>query len=85
MGFDRLSKYFLGLSKLFSYYKGLEMTDEEYQPRNREKSKQAKYGWFWCDACDYYYGGELGKCPVCGNKMNDKKIKYDRNRSSFNA
>ena len=28
------------------------MTDEEYAPRNREKSKQAKYGWFWCNSCD---------------------------------
>jgi rubrerythrin len=58
--------------------------DEEYIPRNREKAKTASYGFFWCDVCDYYYGGELGKCPVCGTKGNYKKIKYDRKRSSFN-
>ena len=59
--------------------------DEEYIPRNREKAKTASYGFFWCDVCDYYYGGELGKCPECGTKGNYKKIKYDRNRNSFNA
>jgi rubrerythrin len=60
--------------------------DEEYQLTNRQRSKSASYGRFWCNKCDYYYyGGEIGKCPECGNKMNDKKIKYDRNRNSFNA
>ena len=59
--------------------------DEEYIPRNREKAKTASYGFFWCDVCDYYYGGELGKCPECGTKGNYKKIKYDRNINSFNA
>jgi hypothetical protein len=59
--------------------------DEEYQLTNRQRAKTATYGRFWCDVCDYYYGGELGKCPECGTKGNYKKIKYDRNRSSFNA
>ena len=26
--------------------------DEDYTPRNREKAKQAKYGWSWCGVCD---------------------------------
>lgn len=61
------------------------MTDEdEYQPRNREKARTATYGLFWCDVCDYYYGGQLGKCPVCGAKGHERKIKYDRKRTSFN-
>jgi len=59
--------------------------DEDYQPRNRHKARQATYGRFWCDVCDYYFGGEIGKCPVCGTKGNERKIKYDRRRSSFNA
>ena len=59
--------------------------DEDYQPRNRHKARQATYGRFWCDACDYYFGGEIGKCPVCGTKGNGRKIKYDRRRGSFNA
>ena len=59
--------------------------DEDYQPRNRHKARQATYGRFFCDVCDYYFGGEIGKCPVCGTKGNERKIKYDRRRSSFNA
>ena len=61
------------------------MTEEDYQPRNREKSRTATYGKFWCDTCDYYFGGQLGRCPSCGAKGNERKIKYDRKSSSFNV
>ena len=57
--------------------------DEDYQPRNRHKAKEIKYGKFWC-GCDAFYGSNWGKCPVCGAK-NDGKIKYGMRRSSFNA
>jgi hypothetical protein len=53
------------------------MNDEEYTPRNREKSKQAKYGWFWCNSCDRQLVRDGVKCPVCGTKNNPKKIRYD--------
>jgi rubrerythrin len=53
------------------------MTDEEYTPRNREKSKQAKYGFFWCNFCDRQLVRDGVKCPVCGTKNNPKKIRYD--------
>ena len=61
------------------------MIEDEYQPRNRERAKTASYGRFWCDTCDYSFLGELDKCPVCGRRGNDRKIKYDRKRTSFNT
>ena len=64
---------------------GIMTDDEEYIPKNREKAKQAKYGWFWCGVCDRQLVSDGVKCPVCGTKGNYKKIKYDRNRNSFNA
>jgi len=51
--------------------------DEEYIPKNREKAKQAKYGWFWCGVCDRQLVSDGVKCPVCGTKNNPKKIRYD--------
>ena len=71
--------------KFFWILLGKMFDDEEYQLTNRQRAKTATYGRFWCDVCDYYYGGELGKCPECGTKGNYRKIKYDRNRNSFNA
>ena len=59
--------------------------EEDYQPSNRQKGKSASYGEFWCFTCDRYFGGQIGKCPVCGKKMNERKVKYDRKRSSFNT
>ena len=53
------------------------MTDDEYHPRNREKAKQAKYGWFWCNGCDRQLVRDGVKCPVCGVKNNPKKIRYE--------
>jgi len=53
------------------------MTDEDYQPRNREKAKQAKYGMVWCGYCDRDMVGDTGKCPYCGKRNNPKKIRYD--------
>ena len=61
-----------------------EESEEFYKDRNRHEGKQATYGRFWCDTCDYFYGGEIGKCPECGNKMNPKRIRSDRKRSGFN-
>ena len=51
--------------------------DEDYTPRNREKSKQAKYGFFWCNSCDRQLVRDGVKCPVCGTKNNPKKIRYE--------
>ena len=51
--------------------------DEDYTPRNREKSKQAKYGLFWCRSCDMQLVSDGVKCPYCGTKNNPKKIRYD--------
>jgi len=51
--------------------------EEEYQPRNREKSKQAKYGMIWCAYCDRDMVGDIGKCSYCGRFNNRKKIRYE--------
>ena len=53
------------------------MTNEEYEPRNREKAKQAKYGLFWCRSCDRQLVADGRKCPVCGRVNNPSKIRYD--------
>lgn len=50
--------------------------DEEYTPRNREKAKQAKRTKFWC-WCDLSLVSESKKCPICGQRRNRKKIRYD--------
>lgn len=50
--------------------------EEEYNPRNREKSKQAKYGLFWCRGCDTQLVCDGEKCSVCGLKNNPSKIRY---------
>ena len=51
--------------------------EEEYQPKNREKSKQAKYGWFWCRSCDAQLVSDGRKCLNCGKINNPKKIRYE--------
>lgn len=51
--------------------------EDEYQPRNREKSKQAKYGVVWCAYCDRDMVGDIGKCSYCGRYNNRKKIRYE--------
>lgn len=51
--------------------------DGNYTPRNREKAKQAKYGWSWCWVCDRQIVSDGIKCPVCGHKHKPKKIRYD--------
>ena len=51
--------------------------DEDYTPRHRENSKQAKYGMVWCAYCDRDMVGDTGKCPVCGKRNDPKKIRYD--------
>ena len=63
----------------------IEDYEDEFKLSNRQRSKQANKEKFWCYTCDYFYGGELGKCPVCGCKGNAKKINYDRKRTSFNT
>lgn len=47
----------------------------EYISTNREKAKKAKYGKNWCFGCDQAVVGQTGKCPVCGRRVNRKKIK----------
>lgn len=34
---------------------------------NRDKTRQAKLGKFWCMSCDRAYIKKGQKCPVCGN------------------
>lgn len=50
--------------------------DEDYQPRNREKARQAKRSTFWC-FCDLSLISQVGKCPVCKRRYNRKKIRYE--------
>jgi rubrerythrin len=52
--------------------------DDVYQPRNRHKTRNAKYGKFWCNTCDLSLIGETDKCPVCKSRGNPRKIKYDK-------
>jgi hypothetical protein len=51
------------------------ITATEYTPTNREKSKTANRGFFWCGGCDRQIVSETGKCPVCGNRKYPKKIR----------
>ena len=57
--------------------KGMKEFEEEYKLRNREKSKQAKYGLFWCRSCDSQLVSDGVKCPVCGKINNPNKIRYE--------
>lgn len=47
----------------------------EYQPTNRDKSRNAKLGKFWCISCDAQLIGKEKKCPVCGKYSNRQKHK----------
>lgn len=42
---------------------------------NRQKSRTAKLGLFWCYKCDRNKVGQVGKCSVCGHRENRKKTK----------
>ena len=46
-----------------------------YKETNREKSKRAKLGYSWCQSCDCNLVGQVGKCRVCGARVNRKKVK----------
>ena len=46
-----------------------------YKKINREKSQRSTKQKFWCSRCDGALIGEFGKCPNCGFKENNKKIK----------
>jgi len=45
----------------------------DYVPTNREKSRRAKLGKWWCKGCDRSIIGETGRCPSCGVYANRKK------------
>lgn len=51
------------------------METEDYRPKNREKAKTAKRGWFWCYACDCQLVSQSAKCLNCGHRANRKKIR----------
>jgi hypothetical protein len=42
---------------------------------NRQKSRTAKRGLFWCRGCDGNLVGQTGKCKVCGYRENRKKTR----------
>jgi rRNA maturation endonuclease Nob1 len=42
---------------------------------NRWEAKTAKRGKVWCFGCDKCLISETGKCPICGSRLNRKKIK----------
>jgi hypothetical protein len=46
----------------------------EYVKTNREKSKTAKTGKFWCGGCDGNHVSQNNKCGVCGTRENRKKL-----------
>ena len=52
-----------------------DMARHTFPLTNRQKSKAAKRGLFWCGGCDRNLVGQLGKCGVCGRRENRKKTK----------
>jgi hypothetical protein len=47
----------------------------EYDPTNREKSKQTNKAKFWCGWCDGDLVGNYGKCGRCNRRQYSKKRK----------
>jgi hypothetical protein len=42
---------------------------------NRQKSRTAKRGLFWCGGCDGNLVGQTGKCKACGYRENRRKTR----------
>lgn len=51
------------------------MARQEFPLTNRQKSRTAKRGLFWCSGCDGNLVGQTGKCKVCGYRENRKKTR----------
>jgi hypothetical protein len=47
----------------------------EYRLTNREKKRAPKSGLFWCDTCDRRLVREWEKCPECGQRSGQKRLK----------
>jgi len=47
--------------------------------RNRITATAPKLGKFWCYACDRQLVSEYGKCPNCGARNGNKRLKKDSN------
>lgn len=45
---------------------------------NRERRLKPKLAKSWCDGCDRYFDSAL-KCPVCGYKHPNRRLKKDTN------
>lgn len=44
----------------------------EYQKTNREKSRRARLGYYYCHGCDKAMVAIGGKCHLCGHRRNKK-------------
>jgi hypothetical protein len=51
------------------------MARQEFPLTNRQKSRTAKRGLFWCSGCDGNLVGQTGKCKACGYRENRKKTR----------
>lgn len=49
--------------------------DKAYKETNREKSQKSSKRKYWCNHCDGALCGDFGKCPNCGKKQKNGKIK----------
>jgi len=53
----------------------MDLKEEEYEPRNREKARAAHLALFWCGKCDAQIVSQTEKCPNCGHRENRSKIR----------
>jgi hypothetical protein len=51
----------------------------EYKKTNREEARSPKLGKSWCGTCDRALINESRKCPVCGAKPVQRRLKKETN------
>lgn len=51
--------------------------DITYKKTNRQESQTPKGGAGWCSKCDRHYLTGYAKCPVCGNRNRDFRLKKE--------
>jgi hypothetical protein len=57
-----------------------EDTDGEQFLSNRQKSRRAKLGQYWCSGCDRSIVGDGESCEFCGYKNKPKKKRESRRK-----
>jgi rRNA maturation endonuclease Nob1 len=40
---------------------------------NRDRAKASRRVGVWCGGCDRNLISDVGKCPVCGSRLNEKR------------